>query len=232
MVLRGIAMIRLEKSEALGRKIRQDDPAELAIPTWTLVREAIQSGRSDAALDFLEYGCAIDKALSDGLVAFIDELLTHLATLGEEEVYKFIRKRYYPRVQDWLARTPGVEESLQREVENQRGHYGNVKVTEETDRYVVRCDPCGTGGRLRRVKNVEVTKKAYPWSWGKAGIPYYCTHCSVMWEIIPIELRGYPIAIFLPGDKPEDPCLHLYYKKPELIPEEYFTMVGKTKTIK
>jgi len=53
-----------------------------------------------------------------------------------------------------------------------------------------------------------------------------------MLDIIPIELRGYPIRITIPGDKPEDPCIHLFYKKPELIPEDYFTRVGKTKTIK
>ena len=51
-------MIRLEKSEALQRKIRQDDVAEMGIPTWTLVRQAIQAGRTDEALGFLEYGLA------------------------------------------------------------------------------------------------------------------------------------------------------------------------------
>jgi hypothetical protein len=44
-----------------------------------------------------------------------------------------------------------------------------------------------------------------------------------------IELRGYPVRITLVGDKPEDPCVHLFYKKPELIPEEYFTRIGMKK---
>jgi len=34
------------------------------------------------------------------------------------------------------------------------------------------------------------------------------------------------------GEKPEDPCIHYYYKKPELIPKEYFTRIGVTKTIR
>jgi len=34
------------------------------------------------------------------------------------------------------------------------------------------------------------------------------------------------------GERPEDPCVHLFYKKPELIPEEYFKRVGKTKPTK
>ncbi len=85
---------------------------------------------------------------------------------------------------------------------------------------------------MRRTRDVGTTKKAYPWSWSRSGIPYYCAHCCIQWEILPIELRGYPIRISVPGEKPEDPCVHYFYKKPELIPEEYYTSVGKTKTIK
>jgi len=225
-------MIRLEKSEALRRKIRQDDVTELAIPTWTLVREAMRAGRTNEALDFLEYGYTEAKAAHDALVALVDDALTYLARFGEEEIEKFLRRELYPSTKHLLSVIPGVEESLQRWAEVMRAHYANVTIIEESDRYVVRCDPCGSGGRLRRTRSVATTKKAYPWSWGKTGVSYYCTHCCLHRELIPIELRGYPICVFQYADRPEDPCVHLYYKKPELIPEEYFTRIGKTKTIK
>lgn len=224
-------MIRLEKSEALQRKIRQDDVAELAIPTWTLARQAMLAGRVDEALDLMEYGRAEAKGMHDASVTIIDDALTYLARFGEEEVYKFWRQSFRPWVNKWLS-AQGVEETLQRFTENQRGHDGNIAVVEEPDRYVVRCDPCGSGGQLRRTKSVSTTKRAYPWSWGKSGIPYYCTHCCVAWEIMATELRGYPIRINLVTDKPEDPCIHLFYKKPELIPEEYFARIGMTKRIR
>jgi len=225
-------MVRLERLEALQRRIRQDDVAEMAKPTWDLVRGAIQGGRTDEALEFLDYGCFEGKMMHDSAVSFAEMGLTYLARFGEEEIEKLFRERYYPVAEKWLSDTPGVEESLYRCLEYQRGHFAELTVTEEPDRYVVRYDPCGSGGRLRRTREVGVTKKAYPWSWNKTGVPYYCTHCSIMLDIIPIELRGYPIRITIPGDKPEDPCIHLFYKKPELIPEEYFTRIGKTKTIK
>ena len=76
-------MIRLERSDVLQRKIRQDDATELAIPTWTLVREAIKGGRIDEALDFLEYGCAESKAIHDGAISSIAGALTYLAGFGE-----------------------------------------------------------------------------------------------------------------------------------------------------
>lgn len=219
-------MINLKKSEALDRMIRQEGPEELVIPTWTLVREAIRAGKIDEALTFLDYGFNEIKTIHDSLCSFGDDVLTHLASINEEEVYKVLRKRYEPVIRHWLSDTPGVKESLQRGIEYQRGHGGECTIIEETDRYVIRCDPCGSGGQLRRTKDVGKTKKADHWTWSKSGVAYYCVHCCVMWEILPIELRGYPIRINLIGDRPEDPCIHLYYKKPELIPEEYFKRIG------
>ena len=225
-------MIRLEKSEALKRKIRQDDAAELAIPTWTLVREAMQAGRINEALDLLEYCRAENERNNDSLTSFVEKTLTHLASFGEEETEKILRQRYYPAMMEWLSTTPGVEETLQRCAEFQRSHHANFTITEEPDRYVAKFDPCGTGGRLMRTRSVGVTKKAYPWSWNRSGVSYYCLHCCIEFEIIATELRGYPIRINLCPERPEDPCVHLFYKKPELIPEEYFTRIDMTKTIK
>ncbi len=226
-------MIRFKKSETLQRKIRQDDLAELGIPTETLVRQAIQAGRTDEALDFLEYCLAEHQEMHNQVVAFVIDTLTYLATLGEEEVMKAIRHRYEKRVRDWLSSVPALAEAVHLFTEAQRGHFGSFTVVEEPDRYVISHDPCGSGHKLWRIRegNVATTKQAYPWSWSKSGVPYYCCHCCVV-EQIATEVRGYPMSVTLSPEKPEDPCVHLYYKKPELIPEEYFTRIGMTKTIK
>jgi len=226
-------MIRLEKSETLQRKIRQDDVAELAIPTWDLVRKAVKAGKVNKALEFINYGCFEAKQMHDILAEFPDISLKHIADCGgEEEIAKVLRKRYYNRAKNFISTIKSPREALQRLVEQQRAHFSKFTVVEEPDRYVVRTDPCGSGGRLRRIKQVGVTKKAYPWSWNKIGIPYYCCHCCVYFEILPIELRGYPIRVHEITERPEDPCIHYYYKSPELIPEEYFNRVGMVKTIK
>lgn len=224
-------MIRLEESEALQRKIRRDDAPDLGIPTWVLTCEAIQAGRVDDALKFIEYDVSENRAMHEGLASMLSDVLAHLASFGEEEVEKVWRRRYHDRIRNWLKVTPGVEESLQLFTEFQRGLSSNLTVTEEADRYVVTCDPCGSGGRLKRTER-NVTKKPYPWSWGKSGVPYYCTHCCIAYEIIPTELQGYPLKILLVPEKLGDPCIHLHYKIPQLIPEKYFTRIGKTKTKK
>jgi hypothetical protein len=218
-------MVRLEESRALGRIIRQDDIEELGLSTWALIREAILAGKIDESLKLLDYCYFETKTLHDNLCSFVDSLLTGIGSSDEEEVYRLLRRRWEPIIRRWLAETPGVKESLQRALEYQRGHGGICRITEEADRYVVICDPCGSGGQLRRTKDIAPLKKAYFWTWGKENIPYYCIHCCVMWEILPTELRGYPIRINLSGNNPEDPCVHLYYKKPELIPKEYFLRI-------
>ncbi len=222
-------MVKLEKSAGLGRVIRRDDIEELALPTWTLIRESIRAGKVEEALALLDYCYSETKTLHDGLVSFVDYLLTRLEEFGAEEIYQTLRKRYDPVVRRWLSDTPDPKESLERCIEFQRGHGGNCTIAEEPERYVVTCDPCGSGGQLRRAKETKVLNHAYFWTWGKRGIPHYCVHCCIMWEILPIELRGYPIRVNLIGDRPGDPCVHLYYKRPESIPEEYFTRIEKSR---
>jgi hypothetical protein len=220
----------LAKTPGVDLRLTTDTTSDAAAGGWDQVRQAIVEDDKARAVDLLDRACLIDRTLLDGLISHLDDLIAFMATnLGEEAAFKLIKRRYFPRVKDFLARTPGTLEAMQREVENQRGHHAELEVVEEEDRYVVHLDPCGTGGRLRRNKAVARTKEAHPWSWGKTDMPYYCSHCTLMWEIIPIEERGYPISVFLPPKADGDKCVHLYYKRPELIPEEYFTRVGKTK---
>ncbi|MFC1993172.1 hypothetical protein ACFLV3_05145 [Chloroflexota bacterium] len=221
-------MIRFQNSDTLQRNIRQDDWPELGIPTLDLVRQAILEGDTERALEFLEYSRDESVTIHDVLAAQVSDSITHIASSGEENLIKLLRQLFTPLVKNFLATTPEAKEAVQRYTEFQRGHFSNITITEEPDRYVVKCDPCGSGGRLMRTKDIARTKQAYPWSWGKKGIPYYCLHCCVAWEIIATEIRGYPMRITMAPDKPEDPCIAFFYKKPELIPQEFFARVGKT----
>jgi len=227
-------MIKLEWSEGLKRKIRQDDLADLTIPTWTLVEEAMKAGKIQEALEFLDYARFEAKAMHHAEVTMVDQALTLLASINEENVEKYWRKRYTPRVEEWLSTTPGTLESLQRICEYQRGHFGSgATVKEEEDRYVESVDLCGSGGELRKSGDCGVTRKAYPWAWNKVGVPYYCAHCCIFMEHIPIEKRGYPIRVHeIEEGELGVRCVRFYYKRPELIPEEYFERIGKVKTIK
>ena len=82
-----------------------------------------------------------------------------------------------------------------------------------------------TPSRLGPPYNFGVTKKGYPWSWGLKSVPYYCIHCAIN-EILPIEWGGYPLWVTGYSDDAAEPCYWHFYKKPELIPDEYFKRLG------
>jgi hypothetical protein len=222
--------MKIEKSEALGRNIRTGEGEALTESTWDAVKRDVREGNVDAAMAGIDYGISEARMMHDSMCSFADDVLTQLAKVaGEEEVYKLLRKRYEPTIRSWLDKTPDVKRSVERAVEFQRGHFGQTSIREEKDKFVVTCDPCGSGGRLRRTKKVERVQQPTDWTWNKPDVPIYCTHCAVMWEILPTEMRGHPIRINLPPENDNDPCVHLYYKNPEDIPEEYFERISRAR---
>ncbi len=113
---------------------------------------------------------------------------------------------------------------------------GKFTVQEDDEKFTFTMDPCGSAGRMWRngffgpPKNYGVTSKAYPWSFNIKGLPYYCVHCSLMNELLPIEWVGYPVSPMDPPKKAEDPCVMYYYKDPKQIPERYWERYGLKKS--
>ncbi len=228
-------MVKLRQSQDLQRKIRQDDWADLGKSTWALAEAAIKAGQTEDALDLVEYG----RGEVDRVRYVCAELANALATyvgdkFGDEEIeraWRYIADTRHANLRS--SRTPpDVAEMVRRQAELQRGHNcgpsgrGDITVVEEPDRYILVLNPCGSGGRMRKSGLYGVTKSPLNWSWGKAGVSYYCAHCCLYWEVMMTETRGYPVRIHENVDKPDEPCLQIFYKKPELIPEKYFTRIG------
>ena len=243
-------MLKIEKVEKLGGRIlRCDEPSEeLGISSYTLLRDLITKGDKEGALKLLDYVQHEFKWLHDLYSdwAYID--LDYVAkNYGEEEIPKFLR--HVKSKLDLIA-YKGYGQILPVDVlrmfaEGMRAHrcgpgeIGTHTIREEKDRYVMLFDPCGSGGRMRRTGqldgipprtgepfNMGVTQKAYPWSWGKKGVPYYCIHCSVWHEIMPIEKTGVPVKITDYNEDPQAPCAWYIYKDPEAIPEQFYTRIG------
>ena len=145
-----------------------------------------------------------------------------------------------------LLKMENLEELIKRNLEMLRGHSvpaGSVEVIEEPDRYVLNIDCCGVGTRMLRAGmaeepwNIGLTKEPHPWSWGKEGVPYYCIHCCLERGINATNIRGFPLRVHeVPGHDyhpdvrhPNNPCRMIFYKRPELIPEEYFKVMGLKK---
>jgi len=231
-------MIKAEELEIIKKKVqnrknRKDDPVDTGISTWELVRGLLKAGEIDDALFLIDQGLAEDKAVHDNLVNSVGDYLNYFfSILPEEKMEKMLRDRYFPQAKRNVDSKASVEKIMQGFVRYQRANGSVVTIKDEPDRYVVTYNPCGSGGFLIKNRPELRLDKAFPWSWGQSGINYYCLHCCIAWEIIPTELRGYPLYIHFPPEHPKAPCIQLHYKRPELIPEEYFSRIGQIKRIK
>jgi hypothetical protein len=171
------------------QKSRQEEPLDMGLSTWELVRELLKAGEIDEALFLIDQGLAEDKAVHDNLVNSVGDYLKYFfSLLPEEEIEKILRERYFPTAKRNVDAKASVEKIMQGFIRYQRANGSSVTIRDEPDRYVVTYHPCGSGGFLIKNRSELRLNKAYPWSWSKPGINYYCLHCCIAWEIIPTEL--------------------------------------------
>lgn len=241
----------LKLSDFAGRLLRTDSAETLGKPTHLLAEEAIDAGRYEEAKQLTRTAHDEFKSLHDLYCDWMWDMLSKIAErFGEAEVYSMLRATQdkWMLRRTWKAfRKMPVKKQVDLTAEMMRAHRcgpeqdGEISVTEDEEKYTVVMDPCGSGGRMRRGDPKDgtpsrlgppydfgVTKEAHPWSWGRKDVPYYCTHCAVN-EILPIEWGGYPLWVTDFDPDASKPCRWQFYKKPELIPEKYWTRVGEKK---
>jgi hypothetical protein len=149
----------------------------------------------------------------------------------------------------------GLEVLMLVACEAMRGHLvgpertGDFELIETDDRYILRFDPCGSGGRTIRGDTIEgtparmdppynwsVSAEPHPWNHFQSGVCHYCTHCIALMEEMPIDRFGYPVRVIDPprhGAVDEDgrpeKCQWQMFKDPTQVPEAYYERCGRTK---
>jgi len=241
-------MLKFEKWELIKRKIRQDDVKDLGIPTADMVCREIDAGNLEVAKELSQYVVHESKALHDLFCDWTYDIFDKVAKrYGEEAMHELLRETQstWMMKRTWkglLGMTPFQRLILNAEIF--RAHrcgprqMGELVITEDREKYTLSFDPCGSGGRMRRGDpingtpsrlgkpyNFGKTSKPYSWSWKQKGVPYYCIHCAVN-ESLMIEWGGWPLWVTMYDPDPEKPCGVIFYKKPEYIPEKYWTRLG------
>ena len=212
------------------------------------------------ALEWLEEARRVWRRTHDRACDWVYGLLdVCFRYLGEERVVEAwdhmmadvypSRDRYGVQVRPWIE---SVEALVLDAATSLRGHlsgpgrYGDVEVEEEPDRWVLRFDPCGSGGRTYRPDPDEgtpprmkppydfaVTTRKHDWAWNLEGVCLYCVHCCQLQERIPIQRLGYPLRVVEPPTWPtgegKAKCMWYVYKDPDLVPEGAYHRVGARK---
>jgi len=238
-------MLKFEYWDMIRRKIRFDNLEDMGVPTGDMICREIDAGNYESAKELAQYFVPESKGLHDLYCDWTYDLFDKIASKhGEEAMFEILKETQstWMMRRTWkglLKMTPFQRLAINAEVF--RAHrcgprqQGELVLSEDEEKYTLLCDPCGSGGRMRRGDPVDgtpsrlgkpynfgKTSKPYWWSWSQSGVPYYCIHCAVN-ELLMIEWGGWPLWVTDYDPDPEKPCCWSFYKKPEFIPEKYWT---------
>jgi hypothetical protein len=210
-----------ERKQEKGEYVKKRD--EFVIGPKEKLIEAITSGKTKEALRGTTDLYESFRGMHDGFVNQISLLHAKLAEAnGEEWLEGFTRNRLY---QKWRSifqtmKKMSPEQRVNMICDIHRPMYSEFHVEEDDEKFAVVVTACNNGGRLMRdgiaKQQNALTKKAYPWCFNRAGVPYYCIHAAIFNEIfkelgLTIEMqwgRQYDDQ----GKQIDEPCKYMIYK--------------------
>ncbi len=210
---------------------------ELGMSNLDKVLQALDKGDLEEARKCAQVMEQEAKHAHDLMVDFVWVLLSFIGKrYGDDEVVKAMRFRHegQPQVAErMLGMSP--EDAVRFKTMIHRAHHSRMTLKEEEDRFVLKLDPCNTGGRMLRQgldqppMNLKKFQKKLPESWNQTDVSYYCGHCALH-SIMGVEKGApHPTWIYDRPKNPRDPCYQYCYKKTQDIPEEFFKELGLKK---
>ncbi|HTX08691.1 MAG TPA: hypothetical protein VME22_08775 [Solirubrobacteraceae bacterium] len=217
---------------------------ELCRPTMDRAIEALHAGDTERAIELCEGMKHEWRFLHDLMAESMLGLITYIQeAFGEERVAEAWERTLR---RGWRRQSGKILERDRREIVEAlaatwRAHStsgvgpepGAFTIEEDEEKFTFRMNPCGSGQRLWRLGMYAgddpygVTREAHDWSYHRAGLPLYCTHCTFMNELLPIRWYGLPLyPSEPPGDYDRDPCTWYWYKDPADIPQEHWSRYG------
>ena len=194
-------------------------------------KAAIREGRVNDALEGVDAiwaeGRPIHDFYGDMCATFCDFIAQELGEEGVERAWRYLGEKLWKPVFSEAAKA-GAETLAGLYAMFLRSHGYQFRVEENDEQYVFHLDYCPSGQRLmqegklagdsRHPMNHGVSSDTLPWTFGKAGVPYYCGHTQLWFDTMPKEW-GLPIMSGRYGDFDRQgqitglPCMTFIRKK-------------------
>lgn len=205
------------------------------------VMQDARQGEWDRAHGACERLFRLHRQLHDLLFRHSWALMSRMAAdagqaAAEEGLRRALTESSFYEFQWQMAEGKSPEEIAAMLVEHMKAHFsgpdgaGAVEVVEEPDSILLRFDPCGSGGAMRRrlgaTPGFARLAEATPMTWSRAGeVPAYCAHCTIN-ELEAVRRRGHLVwaTEFDPDDS--KPCGWRVFKDPSKIPAHYYQRLG------
>lgn len=189
--------------------------------TLDLLQASIENGDMEMARKTSQRMYNEFLAMHDLFRDWITDLLTFIGKhYGDEVLYEALKET----VGGWIMRLGKryANKSTRRKIEilmaGLRGHLQPLEIEEDDEKFIIRGQPCGSGGRqvleglYEPPCNFLRIQKPQPMTFNRSDFPVYCAHCFFM-NIVPPEPGGKPLFIAEPSQKiGEEPCCTYFYK--------------------
>lgn len=171
--------------------------------------------------------------MHDSLIDTIQDTLTYISEkLGEEsieDVWRYLAQiSWQSAIQ--MFKDMDHDKMTKQIAAGHRAHGSECYVEQDGEKTVFVVTSCGAGGKLRKEGKLDytdrhprsggATKKPDPWSCDQTGVPYYCVHTPVMFNILPkewgLELFEYQWGRQFDddGNPVGDLCRQVFYRNP------------------
>ena len=198
---------------------------DLLVGTKEKAIAAIEIGDKEEALRRVEELYLEFQPLHDRYVEWIQFLLGFISErLGEESVEEALRGIVTDIYKDrWVSifKKMSPEDIARMFCTVSKIHYSDFHIEEDDEKFVIIIPYCGSGGMIQKDGKAEGrrTRKAYSWSFGQAGVSYYCCHESLFNKMF--RELGFENIKFEYCNQFEDdgkatgnPCRLIIYKSP------------------
>jgi hypothetical protein len=209
-----------------------------ARPQWTQTAKektvaAIRAGRTEDAIKevdgILQEALPIHDFYGDMCATFCDFIKEELGEEGVERAWRYLGEKLWRPVYENTIKNGGAEAMAEVYAIFLRSHRYQFRVEEDDEKITFYLDYCPSGQRMMMEGKIKgdprhplqhgVSEKPHAWTFNKAGVPYYCGHTSLWFDVMPREW-GLPVMSGKYGDFDDEgrvsgtPCMTFFWKKP------------------